>query len=52
MGGIDSFSHCMNNKQRAGKKSIGARARKLGELWSMLEKFWSVLEINIEESGC
>jgi hypothetical protein len=46
-GDIGSFSFIfgMNNKQREGKKSIGARARRMGELWSMLEHvfgaFWS-----------
>jgi hypothetical protein len=47
-----TFSFCMNNKQRARKKSIGARPRRLGEFWSMLEHFWSILELNIEEPGC
>jgi len=46
-----TFSFGMNNKQRARKKSIGARPRRLGELWSMLEQFWSILELEIEEPG-
>jgi hypothetical protein len=47
MGSYRKFLHIefyMNNKQRAEKKSIGDRARRLGEFWSMLEHFgvlWS-----------
>jgi hypothetical protein len=47
-----TFSFGMNNKERAGKKSTRARARRLGEFWSMLEHFWSILELEIEEPGC
>jgi hypothetical protein len=50
-----SFLHIefyMNNKQRAEKKSIGDRERRLGNSWSMLEHFLSILELNIEEPGC
>jgi hypothetical protein len=41
----------MNNKGREGKKDTKARAGRLGEFWRILENFWSVLEIEIEEPG-
>jgi hypothetical protein len=34
----------MNNKGEQEKRALGARARRMGELWSMLESFgafWS-----------
>jgi hypothetical protein len=42
----------MNKKQRAGKKSTRFKERRMGEFWSMLELFWRLLELNIEDSGC
>jgi hypothetical protein len=42
----------MNNKQRARKKSTGEKIRRMGEFWSMLEHFWSILEIEDEDPGC
>jgi hypothetical protein len=32
----------MNKKERARKKSLGAKEILEGEFWSMLECFWSV----------
>jgi hypothetical protein len=48
------FSHSVWHEQqgRVGKKRTGAREGRLGEFWSMLEHFWSVLELEIEELGC
>jgi hypothetical protein len=34
------------------KNSIGAKPRMMGEFWSMLEHFWSIMEPNIEEPSC
>jgi hypothetical protein len=42
----------MNNKQRIGEKRLGAEATRMGKLWSMLEHFWSILELKIEDPGC
>jgi hypothetical protein len=40
----------MNTRKE--KNSIRARPRRLGKFWSMLERFWSILELKIEESCC
>jgi hypothetical protein len=42
----------MNIKQRVGKKNTRDRERRLGDFMSMLEGFWSVLELEIEKLGC
>jgi hypothetical protein len=46
------FNFGINNKGRARKKNMEAKERRLGKFWSMLEHFWSILELNIEEPGC
>jgi hypothetical protein len=40
------------NNQRTRNKSLGDETTRLGEFWSMLEQFRSVLELEFEESGC
>jgi hypothetical protein len=49
---IFTLSLVMNNKERVGKKSTGTRARGLDEFLGMLECFWSVQVLKIEEPGC
>jgi hypothetical protein len=34
-----------------GNERVGARERRMGELWSMIENFLSILELNIEDPG-
>jgi hypothetical protein len=41
----------MNNKKRTREKRMGVEARRLGKFWSILEYFWRILELNIEEPG-
>jgi hypothetical protein len=38
----------MNNKGEQGKRAPRARARRLGKFWSMLEHFWSILELKLK----
>jgi len=42
----------MNNKQRARKYDTRVRTIRKGEFRIMLDFFWSVLEMEIEEPGC
>jgi hypothetical protein len=42
----------MKNKKRIGEKSMEAGAISLGEFWSMVENFWSILELEFEDPSC
>jgi hypothetical protein len=42
----------MNNKQRIEGRSAEARAKRRANYGSILKRFWSILELKIEEPGC
>jgi hypothetical protein len=49
---IFTLSFGMKRKRENRKNNTGTRARKMDELWSMLEHFWIIHELNIEETCC
>jgi hypothetical protein len=46
-------SQCFWHEQQVERRKESLELEKHGgKLWSMLEHFWSVLELNTEEPGC